>query len=116
MANAQSASPEPMPEPKSEPQGFVPEPGVITRTVLFADRHFGKGDLTNGFYIDFADMIPGAGWVSVGPGWRQWYGKDTMLLDGSAAISWNGYKRAQARVELPSRTPACSTASGRPTR
>ena len=101
MASAQSASPEPMPEPKSEPQGFVPEPGFITRTVLFADRHLGKGDLNNGFYVDFADMIPGAGWVSVGPGWRQWYGRDTMLLDGSASISWNGYKRAQARLELP---------------
>jgi hypothetical protein len=99
IARAQSA--QPMPEPPSEPQGVVPEPGFITQAVLFADRHLGKGDLNNGFYIDFADMIPGAGWASAGPGWRQWFGRDTMLLDGSAAISWNGYKRAQARVELP---------------
>jgi hypothetical protein len=99
VAGAQSE--QPMPEPPSEPQGFVAEPGFITRAVLFADRHFGKGDLTSGFYIDYADMIPGAGWLSVGPGWRQWYGRDTMLVDTSAAISWNGYKRAQARVELP---------------
>jgi hypothetical protein len=98
-AGAQSA--EPLPEPAPEPQGIVAEPGFITRAALFADRHSGKGDLTNGFYIDYADMIPGAGWISVGPGWRQWYGRDTALVDASAAISWNGYKRAEARVELP---------------
>ena len=31
----------------------------------------GKGDLNNGFYVDYGKMIPGAGWLSVGPGYRQ---------------------------------------------
>lgn len=85
----------------SEPQGFIAEPGVITRATLFADRHFGKGDLNNGFYVDFGKMIPGAGWLSGGPGYRQWFGEDTILVDGSASYSWNHYKAAQARVVLP---------------
>ena len=91
----------PVPDGQNEPQGFIPEPGPITRVALFADRHFGKGDLNNGFYFDFGKMVPGAGWLSVGPGYRQWFGKDTMLVDGSAGISWNGYRTAQARMVLP---------------
>jgi hypothetical protein len=84
-----------------EPQGFIAEPSAITRPVLFADRHLGKGDLNNGWYIEQGKMIPGAGWLSVGPGYRQWFGGDTMLIDASAAYSWNGYKSAQARLALP---------------
>jgi hypothetical protein len=91
----------PVPDGQNEPQGFIPEPDPITRAALFADRHFGKGDLNNGFYFDFGKMVPGAGWLSVGPGYRQWFGKDAMLLDGSAGISWNGYRTAQARMVLP---------------
>jgi hypothetical protein len=91
----------PVPDGYSEPQGFIAEPNAITRATLFADRHLGKGDLNNGFYVDFGKMIPGAGWLSAGPGYRQWVGKDTMLLDGSAAYSWNGYKSAQGRIVLP---------------
>ena len=98
---AAQQEPPSVPDGYSEPQGFIPEPDPITRAVLFADRHMGKGDLNNGFYIDFGKMIPGAGWLSGGPGYRQWFGKDTMLLDGSAAYSVNGYKSAQARMLLP---------------
>jgi outer membrane protein assembly factor BamA len=46
-------------------------------------------------------MIPGAGWLSAGPGYRHWYKKDAIFVDTSASISWNGYKMAQARFELP---------------
>jgi Omp85 superfamily domain len=84
-----------------EPDGYLAEPDVITRAALFADRHFGKGDLTNGVYIDFANMITGAGWIAAGPGYRRWYSKDQLFVDASAGVSWHGYKMAQARVELP---------------
>lgn len=89
------------PEATSEPPGFIGEPGSIERASVFADRHFANGDLTNGFYTDFWNMIPGAGWISGGPGYRHWYARDRVFVDGSAAISWNGYKAAQARFELP---------------
>jgi hypothetical protein len=91
----------PIPESASEPQGFIAEPTLIERAVIFSDRHFGNGDMTNGFYIDFANMIPGAGWISGGPGYRHWYARDRVFVDTSAAISWRGYKTAQGRLELP---------------
>jgi hypothetical protein len=86
--------------PNSEPQGFIGEPGVIERAIVFGDRH-SNGDVTNGFYTDFWNMIPGAGWISAGPGYRHWYERDRVFVDASAAISWRGYKTAQARLELP---------------
>jgi hypothetical protein len=93
--------PPPVPSSASEPQGFVAEPGGITRAVLFADRHLGKGDLTNGIYLERSNMIPGAGWLSVGPGYKQWYAKDSVFIDASASWSVNSYRQAQARLELP---------------
>lgn len=85
----------------SEPQGLMAEPMVVERAVIFGDRHFGNGEITSGFYADAWNMIPGAGWISVGPGYRQWYAKNRAFLDASTAISWRGYKTAQARFELP---------------
>ncbi len=90
-----------MPASATEPEGLFVEPGGITRVVLFADRHLGKGDLTNGIYLDHGNMIPGAGWASVGPGYRQWFGKDSLFVDGSATISTKNFRMAHARVELP---------------
>lgn len=104
FASPQVARAQELPSPPSsatEPEGLIAEPAGITRVVLFADRHLGKGDITNGYYADFANMIPGAGWLSVGPGYRHWYRKDSVFADASAAISVNGYKAAQVRVELP---------------
>lgn len=88
-------------EPVSEPQGYLREPGLIERIAVFADRRQGNGELTNGYYIDLQNMIAGAGWISAGPGYRHWYKKDSVFVDASAAISWRGYKMAQARFELP---------------
>jgi len=90
-----------VPSSASEPQGFVPEPDLITRTVLFADRHLGKGDLTNGIYVDWGNMIPGAGWASAGPGYRHWYAKDSVYVNAVAAISVNNYRMGAAKIELP---------------
>jgi hypothetical protein len=64
-------------------------------------RHFAGGDITNGFYADTWSMVPGAGWISIGPGYRQWYAQDRVFVNASAAISWHGYKTTQARAELP---------------
>jgi outer membrane protein assembly factor BamA len=79
----------------------MPEPDLITRTVLFADRQLGKGDLTNGIYVDYGNMIPGAGWLSAGPGYKHWYAKDSVFVNAAAAISVNNYRMGGARIELP---------------
>jgi hypothetical protein len=86
---------------KPEAQGFLSEPDPVTRAALFGSRHFSNGEMTNGWYIDNSSMIPGAGWISLGPGYRSWYNKDSLFVDASASISWRGYQLAQARVELP---------------
>lgn len=91
----------PVPSSATEPEGLIAEPPALTRVVLFADRHLGKGDLTNGIYIDRGNMIPGSGWLSAGPGYKKWYGKDSLFVDASAGISVNSYRMAQARVEMP---------------
>ena len=103
LAPVAGAAQEPLqvPSSASEPPGLVAEPDFLTRVVIFADRHLGKGDLTNGIYADYGNMIPGAGWLSIGPGCRQWYGDDSAFLDASASMSVNRYKLAQARFELP---------------
>jgi Omp85 superfamily domain len=102
---AQQRSPDtqapPIPDTAIEPQGFIGEPGVIERAVVFMDRHFAGGDMTNGFYADTWSMIPGSGWISIGPGYRRWSAQDRVFVNASAAISWHGYKTAQARIELP---------------
>ena len=67
------------------PQGLAKEPRFIERAVIFVDRRQGNGEFTNGFYPDLWNMIPGAGWISVGPGYRRWYAKDHVFVDASAA-------------------------------
>ena len=98
---ALAQEPPELPSTATEPQGFVPEPDLITRAALFADRHFGKGDLTNGIYVEYGNMIPGAGWGSAGPGYRHWYAKDSVYVDAAAAISVNNYRLGAAKIELP---------------
>ena len=88
-------------EMKPEPQGFIAEPDPVYRAALFGSRHFSNGEMTNGWYVDSSSTIQGAGWISLGPGYRSWYKKDSLFVDGSAAMSWRGYRVAQARVELP---------------
>ena len=100
-ANVHAQESPAVPSTATEAQGFVAEPQFITRAVIFADRHLGKGDLTNGLYVDYGGMIPGAGWASGGPGYKHWYANDSVFVDASAAISVTGYKVGRATLELP---------------
>jgi hypothetical protein len=86
---------------KSEPQGLIKEPDPITRASVQLDRHVAGGGNNNGFYLDSFNMIPGAGWVSGGPGYRRWSSNDGLIVDASAALSWHGYQTAQGRIEMP---------------
>jgi hypothetical protein len=87
------------PSEATEPEGFVDEPRVLEQVATFADRHLGSGRAKDGVYFDFGNMVPGSGWVSGGPGYRQWFDHDRAVFDTSGVISWRGYKTAQARVE-----------------
>ena len=97
---SQSAPP-PLPEAAEEAEGLVAEPRELERAVIFLDRHLGGSNRGEGWFVDFGNMIPGAGWLAIGPGYRQWYADDHVLVEGSAAISTRGYKTAHATLELP---------------
>jgi surface antigen Omp85-like protein len=86
----------------SEPEGILPEPRFIFRGIRFATRTAGDGSqATNGFYPEFSNMPTGSGWISIGPGFRQFFNNDRVFIDASTAVSWRSYKMAQGRFELP---------------
>jgi hypothetical protein len=82
---------------------FFGEPHVVGRSIDVAARQLASSvsEIKNGFYPDLSTMTTGAGWLSIGPGYRQWLGGDRLFLDASTAVSWRAYKIAQGRVELP---------------
>jgi hypothetical protein len=87
---------------RTPPEGFIPEPRVIARSINLAIRTVGQGSdrEKNGPYPELSNMPTGAGWVSGGPGYRHWLFGDRLIVDASAAVSWRLYKVAQARAEL----------------
>jgi Omp85 superfamily domain len=94
----QEASP---PEPTHEKFTLAPEPKPVTFVVDFVGRFLGggNGEDKTGFY-PAGRIVSGAGWISIGPGYRQRVFGDRAVLDGSAAVSWRAYKMGQARFEF----------------
>ena len=87
-----------------EPEAFFGEPRVIANSIEFATRLAAStdgGEQKNGFYPELSNMVTGAGWISIGPGYRHWLLHDHVFVEGSTAISWRAYKMAQGRFELP---------------
>jgi hypothetical protein len=87
--------------PPLAPDGFFREPLFLSTGIDFLVDKFGDrtGEPKSGFYPELENMMTGAGWVSAGPGYRQYLNNNHLLLDTSAAISWRFYKVMQARVE-----------------
>ena len=98
------ANPAPQAPPATTPQqpaGLMSEPGFLSSAIGLANQ-FGDhdGSHKNGFYPELSNMITGSGWVSVGPGYRRYFGiNDEWMFDTSAALSWRLYKMGQARIE-----------------
>jgi hypothetical protein len=84
------------------PPGVFTEPRLLGRAIDVALRTGGEGSDADksGFYPELSNMITGAGWISGGPGYRQWLRGDQVFVDGSAAVSWRLYRMAQGRAEL----------------
>lgn len=98
IANAQMPEP-PRPQP-IQLEGLLPEPRILDRAFDFAARTMGDGGGDkSGLYAETSNMITGAGWLSLGPGYRQWFG-DRLFMDASASLSWRQYKMARGRIEL----------------
>jgi hypothetical protein len=83
--------------------GILKEPKVIIKAIDLAEDKFGDGTgrKKSGFYPELSNMQTGAGWISLGPGYRRYFDNDNVLVDTSAAVSWHLYNMAQARIEFP---------------
>ena len=76
---------------------------MLATAITFANDRFGDhaGQPKSGFYPELSNMITGSGWVSLGPGYRQYFADDHAFIDTSAALSWRLYKMGQVRFEMP---------------
>ncbi len=75
----------------------------MTTAFDFAGKYIGSGETGTheGFYPVFSGLYSGAGWLSVGGGYRHHLLNDRAVLDGFGSVSWRGYKLGQGRFELP---------------
>jgi hypothetical protein len=101
-AFAQETKPSNLPPGWVMPTGLVTEPDLLRRWINSTDGLVNAdGDRNDGPYVQFGNMITGAGWIAAGPGYRRYVLNRQAFVDGSAAVSWNVYKVAQARLEFP---------------
>jgi hypothetical protein len=86
----------------SQEGGLLPEPPALMKALKYGMTHVGaEGHDKDGFFPELGNMITGAGWISIGPGYRSHALDGRVFVDASTAISWRAYKVAQARLELP---------------
>jgi hypothetical protein len=98
-ADAQEAPP----PPATHGRTLFDEPGLLTSAFDFAGRFMpsGEGERRDGFYPKIGGMISGAGWIALGPGYRQQVLDDRAMIEASAGLSWRGFMRADAGFEFP---------------
>jgi|SRR5882762_4958081 len=88
--------------PSASPSGLLTEPSFITKAINRADRELSQGgEPKDGFYPELGNMITGSGWISAGSGSRHHLFNGHAIVNVSSAVSWNFYKMAQGRFELP---------------
>jgi hypothetical protein len=90
------------PDSPDDSYGIFREPSFIRKGVdLFDRRANGSRTPKDGFFVDFGNMITGAGWISAGPGYRKLLFNENAVASASAAVSWRLYRMAQASIEFP---------------
>ena len=101
-AFAQEATRSSLPPGWVMPSGLVSEPDLLRRWINSTDGLVNPdADRDDGPYAQFGNMITGAGWIAAGPGYRRSVLNRQAFVDGSAAVSSDLYKVAQARLEFP---------------
>ena len=87
---------------KAQTSHAVRQSGVFQRTFTWVgSRMEGSGGVKDGLYPELGGMIPGAGWLSLGPGYRHHLFGDAAVVDASAAISWRRYSMLRSQIEWP---------------
>jgi hypothetical protein len=105
--STQPPDPAESPAVTAPPRGLVEEPEALRKGFEFASRRIGRDDSgqptrieERGFYPEMGNMVTGAGWISVGVGYRHYLFGDRAFVDASTGLSWRAYKMAQARFEV----------------
>jgi hypothetical protein len=102
LAQGRTAPPADTTGPSASDPGLVSEPSFITKAIERFDSELNQGgEPKDGFFPEFGNMITGSGWISAGPGYRHHLFNGQAVVNMSAAVSWNFYKMAQGRFELP---------------
>ncbi len=77
-------------------------PGFFERTFSWAEAKFDPSTgVKDGFYPELGGMIPGAGWMSLGPGYRHQLFGNRAVIDTSLGVSWRRYSMMQTKIEWP---------------
>jgi outer membrane protein assembly factor BamA len=86
----------------STPKGLIAEPDLLRKLANASDgTGNADGEGGDGPYAELGNVITGGGWISAGPGYRHRVLDGLAVVDVSAVVSWNLYKTAQGRFELP---------------
>lgn len=82
--------------------GIFDEPSGLQRLMRATDGLATSGrEPADGWYIELRNLPTGAGWITVGPGYRRHLLSGRALADASAAVSWRRYGMFQGHLELP---------------
>jgi hypothetical protein len=76
--------------------------GVFQRTFTWAGKKIDGGGAKDGLYPQLGGMIPGSGWLSLGPGYRHHLFGNAAVVDASAAMSWRRYSMMRSQILWPS--------------
>jgi hypothetical protein len=102
LAQDRTARPAETADQSASQSGLLVEPSFMAKAIDRADRELNQGgDPKDGFFPELGNMLTGSGWISGGPGYRHHLFEGQAVVNVSAAVSWNVYKMAQGRFELP---------------
>lgn len=79
--------------------GIFHEPRLIAKAARLAEKRTADSPYKDGFFLESGSMITGAGWISLGPGYRHRVFNNRAVFSTSGALSWRFYNMAQARLE-----------------
>ena len=98
-----AAAQEAPPPVESDGRALFAEPTLLTSIIDQAIRFHltDDGDEDEGFYPKVGGMISGAGWISLGPGYRRNFFDGRARGDVHATVSWRAYLLGNATFEFP---------------
>jgi hypothetical protein len=80
-------------------EASAPQAGIITRAIGWTSRL--AANSSDGFYPELGHMVPGAGLIKGGPGYRHHFADGRVLVNATAAASLRRYSMARTSIVWP---------------